>query len=173
MSLVNFAIVATEEYRSEVSSLSKSLFLALLCVLGATGCSRAPRAYQVQGTVAFPDGKPVHVGTIELRSRTQPVQARGQIATDGTFTLTTYEPGDGAIEGLHDCVIVQMVMVEELPSHKPSGYGLIDPKYASYKTSGLEVSINAKEQNQVNLVVERMRDFRGRISDVHDHKPDN
>ena len=75
--------------------------------------------------------------TIELKSRQHDIHARGKLNLDGTFTLTTYEEGDGAVEGKHDCVIVQFVMTEGVQGHRPSTIGVIDRRYNSYTTSGL------------------------------------
>ncbi len=50
-------------------------------------------------------------------------------------------------------VIVQFVMTEGLPRHKPSTLGVIDRKYASYATSGLTVEIKPGGENIVQLEV--------------------
>lgn len=117
------------------------------------GCSDQLATYPAKGIVRFADdGGVVHVGTVELKSREHGVQARGQIQTDGTFILTTYEPDDGAIAGLHDAVVVQFVMSEDVAGHRPSRIGVVDRRFASYATSGLEVDISSSEDN--NLVIE-------------------
>ncbi len=90
---------------------------SLLCC----GCSSGQlETYPTKGKVKFKSGAPVHVGTVELKSREHGVQARGDIQPDGTFELSTYSKGDGAVAGTHDCVVVQFVMTEELAGFKPS-----------------------------------------------------
>jgi hypothetical protein len=111
--------------------------------------------YPVKGRVVFNGGGEVHVGTVELKSKEHPtIQARGTIETDGSFTLSTYEPNDGAIAGDHDCVVVQMVMAENVKSHRPSKVGIVDRKHASYATSGLRAQIKAGPANELELKVD-------------------
>jgi hypothetical protein len=80
--------------------------LALAC-LGAIGCSDekwAPTikdpAFPVTGKVLLPGGSPLRAGRVEFIPVKEPgLLAHGKIATDGTFTLQTRNPGDGAIPG--------------------------------------------------------------------------
>ena len=66
--------------------------------------------------------------------------------------LTTYVDGDGAVAGIHDCVVVQFVMTEGLKDFKPSVVGVVHPRYASYSTSGLTIEIKPDQEN--NLLIE-------------------
>jgi hypothetical protein len=130
---------------------------ALLAVLtaGLSGCGeRGPRPHPARGQVVFPTGAPVRVGTVELKSREHGVQARGQIQQDGSFVLTTYRDGDGAVAGLHDCVVVQMVMVEGVSGHNPSKFGVVHPRFAAYSTSKLQVEVLAGQPNELRIEVE-------------------
>lgn len=145
----------------------------LLWVVGAIflllmGCSDKLPTYPVSGKVQFPDGSPVRVGTVELKSREQGVQARGTIATDGTFTLTTYEEDDGAVEGTHDAVVVQMIVTEDLAGHPPTTLGVVDRRFGSYATSGLSAVVKRDQENRVVLQVEGLQDRPSR-SDGHKH----
>ncbi len=151
-------------FNATFSCLSIALFL-----LGTGGCSNHPETYPVQGRVVFPDDKPVHAGVVEFRSRELRHNARGVIQDDGSFTLTTFEKDDGAVAGVHDCVVVQMVITEDIRGHKPSTYGVIDPKHASYATSGLSAVISPVAVNEVKLVVERIRKDAGAASEKHQH----
>ncbi len=126
--------------------------VALCLVL--TGCSDQLRTYPVSGKVRFTTGGIVHVGTVELKSREHNVQARGQIRSDGSFTLTTYKDGDGAVAGMHDCVVVQFVMAEGISGHKPSTVGVVDRRYATYSTSGLKAEVSPDKKNELMLEVE-------------------
>ncbi len=76
-----------------------SVLLLVVCSL-LCGCSSQLPTYPVAGKIRFVEGGPVKVGTVELKSREHGVQARGHIETDGTFTLTTFAEGDGAVAGL-------------------------------------------------------------------------
>lgn len=129
------------------------MIAAFLCILSFSGCSDGRlKTYPAKGKVVFKSGNPVHVGTVEVKSREHGVQARGSIDQDGNFLLTTYVDGDGAVAGVHDCVVVQFVMTEELKDFKPSVVGVVHPRYASYSTSGLSVEIKPDQDN--NLLIE-------------------
>lgn len=118
----------------------------------------APRSSSGQRGGAFRAvGGAVHVGTIELKSREHGVQARGPIQPDGSFVLTTYQDGDGAVAGMHDCVLVQFVMTEDIEGHRSSTIGVVDPRYASYATSDLTIEVSATEPNQPIVTVEGLR----------------
>jgi hypothetical protein len=128
----------------------------ITCAITA-GCSDRLPTYPVSGIVQFEEGKPVHVGTLELKSREHGIQARGDIQTDGSFQLSTYEAGDGAVAGLHDCVVVQMVIAEGLSAHRPSAVGVVDGRHANYATSGLVVEVSPNRNNLLTIEVEGKR----------------
>jgi hypothetical protein len=67
------------------------------------GCSGGLRLGKVSGRVTF-KGKPVPTGTIMFHPDEGPT-AVGAIGPDGTYTLTTVKPGDGAIVGSHRVTI--------------------------------------------------------------------
>lgn len=140
----------------------------LLSVLGCVGCSDQLRTYPVSGKVKFNTGGPVHVGTVELKSREHGVQARGAIESDGSFTLTTYEDGDGAVAGMHDCVVVQFVITEGVENYRASTIGVVNPKYGSYASSGLSVEIKPESPNEVVIEVEGVLK---KQPEDHKHKP--
>lgn len=129
-------------------------FFSVAACLLLSGCSDQMPTYPVSGQVRFANGGVVHVGTVELKSREHNLQARGQIESDGSFTLTTYKEGDGAVAGMHDCVIVQFVMAEGISGHKPSKVGVVDRRYASYATSGLKAEIVPDKKNELILKVD-------------------
>ncbi len=142
-------------------------FPALLLTVTLFGCSNQLATYPVNGKVVFPDGSPVHVGTVELKSLEHGIQARGTLDRDGNFKLTTYSDGDGAVAGLHDCVVVQFVMTEGLTAHRPSTIGVIDRRYSSYANSGLRVEIKPVGVNNVTIEVEGLR--KQQPQGDHDH----
>lgn len=125
--------------------------IVLMCV----GCGPGrPPAYKTTGKVVFTNGTPVKTGTVELKSREHTVQARGTIGEDGRFVLTTYTEDDGAVAGTHDCVVVQMVMVEDLKQRNHGTYGVVNPRFASYHTAALNCTIEPKPGNEITLTVE-------------------
>jgi len=78
------------------------------------------------------------------------VTATGLVREDGTFTVNTYEIGDGAVLGTHQIAITP-------PTQYSDNEGLmkilIDPRYGSPKQSGLTAVVDG--DTEVVLEVER------------------
>jgi len=78
------------------------LFIATLCLLTTViiGCgSDRPATMPVRGRVTM-DGQNMTAGRITFYPKAgRP--ATGQISGDGSYTLTTFKPGDGAVVGDH------------------------------------------------------------------------
>lgn len=110
------------------------LALGLVCVSGC-GDGR-PKRVPVSGQVLV-DGKPLPYGFVQV----VPEGARpaaGAVGPDGRFTLTTFEPGDGAVLGIHPVMVTAAEMISTTTQrwHAPK-------KYADVATSGLAVTIDA------------------------------
>lgn len=122
--------------------------LATMLVLPGCGDKRLATA-PVEGKVLY-RGKPLAFGGVLFRPQDGPM-AQGQIAPDGTFHLTTYRDGDGAVLGKHR---VQIACYEtqrpsanpEKPVERGLGRPLIPQRYLRLDTSGLDVEV--KERNQ-------------------------
>ena len=129
-------------------------FIALLVGCGNSG--EFP-TYPAGGKVTFSDGTPLTQGWVTFES-TDPgraVSARGQLQSDGTFTLGTFEPGDGAIEGEHR-VLVAVPTPEGDDPVAMRAPPLIDPKFSRFETSGLEFTVSDDgAKNQFEIVVEK------------------
>lgn len=88
--------------------MSNTKVTACLSLCGAmlfSGCSRSHEleTAQVRGIVTL-DGKPLQAGAVMFmppRGRA----ATGIIQSDGTFTIGTYDPGDGAVVGRHNITV--------------------------------------------------------------------
>ena len=130
------------------------------------GCRRDPPTYPVRGRVTFPSGAVVRTGTVETRSRELGTNARGSIQPDGTFQLSTFQSNDGAVAGLHDCVVVQLVIAEGLGT-AVSTLGGVDPRHNSYRTSGLTIEVLPQPLNEVRLEVSAIG---GKELPERDHK---
>ena len=101
-----------------------------------------------QGTVTL-DGKPLSAGGVLLtpdRGRA----AGGRLAADGSFVLSTYGKGDGAIIGRHRVAITPLQSENE-NDKRPSGYVPVPQRYQSPTSSGLEVEIKAEQENVFHL----------------------
>lgn len=118
-----------------------------------SGCS-GDRIYPVQGKVVSADGIAPRFGTVEFRSRTDGTVASGTIAEDGTFSLTTKKPGDGALVGEHDIILVRFINVEDGPLHTHGHAVEIPKRYASFETSGLQATVKASKENPITVTFE-------------------
>ena len=127
-------------------------FLAVGIVVGVStwlsGCGGpgdAPETVAARGTVTV-DGKPMPGLSVAF------IPSSGKLATgetddQGNFTLTTNEPGDGAVVGSYSVAISQ---VQEVTEAMPGMEGYEKPapppfakKYTDAQTSGLTATVNA------------------------------
>ena len=136
------------------------LVIASLCsLLPLLGCSGNLPTYEVIGTVEFEDGTCPMFGTIEFFSPEFKINAHGKVNRDGSFTVSTFEDGDGAVLGHHDIVIMQQVgnyLLAKSDIEIDHDHGsLIDKSHFDYRTTGLSCEIKA-EKNEVNLIVKKL-----------------
>lgn len=131
---------------------SVSILLSLVVI--ATGCSSNDiPTYPVEGIVTLDDGTPVQTGTVEFNSLDQNLTARGSIQSDGTFRLTTFKDGDGAVAGAHDAVVVQLISTEDLSLHEHDHGPTIDPKFAHYDSAGLRFTVHTDRTNSIRVLL--------------------
>jgi hypothetical protein len=142
--------------------LGKRTFIAAAacCLLLMAGCGEGNLpTHEVVGTVEFSDGAKAKFGDIEFYSAEFKINARGKVNRDGTFTVSTFEKGDGAVAGHHEIVIMQQVgnyLLAKRDSKIKHDHGsLIDKKYFDYRTSGLSCEVS-EGKNEFRLVVEKM-----------------
>jgi hypothetical protein len=106
----------------------------LLPVVGGCDDGR-PRRVPVSGKVTI-DGESLTQGAVRFK----PVDGRvatGEIGPDGSFTLSTYEPRDGVVTGLH---AVTIHASEELDDNSIRWH--VPKKYQRAGTSGLTQTID-------------------------------
>lgn len=146
-----------------ISHYSVCFILAIQVLPVVTGCSGGgPVAtYTVTGSVKLPDGTPLAGGRMLLRpDENSKYSARGEIAEDGTFTLTTFKVGDGAIAGNHRVMISPPIARESLDAvatrSSRRAPAMIDPRYESLQTSPLSITIvsDGSSENHFDLIVE-------------------
>ena len=101
----------------------------------------------VEGKVLY-KGKPLEFGSVLFQPNVGP-PAKGVIGPDGSFHLSTYRDGDGAVIGSHH---VRIACFETQKPSAPagetanmlgSGKSLIPSKYTNPGTSGLTVEVTA------------------------------
>jgi hypothetical protein len=121
-----------------------------LAMTSAGGCKRNPRVVPVAGKVLY-NGQPLPFGSVMFQpDKGQPAMA--DIAADGSFTLSSYGPNDGAVPGKH------AVSVSCYEGQRPGKAGggdslgklLIPLKYTRFGSSGLSADVpdTAGEQPQ-------------------------
>lgn len=104
--------------QTDLSQMRSSFFAA--CVVGLsillTGCNQGPHTVPVHGTVKV-NGEPLSEGVVMFYP-TSGRPATGQIAEDGSYTLTTLEQGDGAMPGKYAVTIEAVEVTESAPAPK-------------------------------------------------------
>ena len=135
------------ELRIRYSVSCLALFILLL-----VGCSprsdRLPTA-PVSGLVTL-DGRPLEMGSVTFVPQDGSGRpATGNIQSDGSYRLGTYDDDDGALLGLHK---VSVVCQEPrgLPPNDGGGRSLIPLKYTNPGTSELEFNVT-DSRNEFNI----------------------
>jgi hypothetical protein len=133
-------------------SLPRIGVLSLALVWTVSGCG-GEKLYPVEGKVRLKDGTPLTGGLVTFEmigDGPAKVCARGDIEQDGTFRLRTYTQDDGAMPGRY------RVCVATLPGGGEGGFArpMVDPRFNSYETSGLEFSVE-RRKNWIEIEVER------------------
>jgi hypothetical protein len=117
-----------------------------LAAAGPAGCgSDFPKTAVVKGKVSY-NGKPVPHGRVLFVPVVPGTTATGEIAPDGSYSLTTFRKGDGAVLGKHKVAIIAM---EDRPGALPTDANLPPPivpdKYTSPGTTDLEAEVKDGE----------------------------
>jgi hypothetical protein len=119
-----------------------ALVLLPSALLFGAGCGAAgPKTAPVTGKVIY-KGQPVPSGTVSFIPASG-TAATGEIDADGSFRLTTFRDGDGAILGLHKVVIVAMQdMSKKLPEERvPLPPPIVPDRYTSLATTDLSADV--------------------------------
>jgi hypothetical protein len=123
-----------------------------LCLV-LVGCDKS--GFQpVSGQVVFPDGSPVTgldggqvvIETTDAEGKT--MNSSGAIDAQGHFQLGTQTVDDGAPLGKHKALITPPAATGDIAPPP-----VIDSKYESFETSGLEIEVK-QGKNDVKLTVE-------------------
>jgi hypothetical protein len=120
-----------------------SLVLASLVLLTCWGCGSdngqfAGTTIPVKGKVSF-KGKPLSGGEIVFEPDSAGREAHGEIKSDGSFELTTFKQGDGAVPGTHRVAVTG--------TSKKDGVPL---KYKNTSSSKTEVEV-AEGKNEYTV----------------------
>lgn len=117
-------------------------------LLVVAGCGTAPggKTYKVTGTVKFADGTPLTKGVINFVG--DKVTALSPLQPDGSFSLATNKPNDGAPEGTYKVFFTGECM---------GGYQqqpLIHTKFGTVETAGIEQKVTT-QKNHFDIVVDK------------------
>jgi hypothetical protein len=134
-----------------------SLLPALFLIPLLTGCGGSG-IYPVEGQVVWKDGTPAKdlAGSLIMFEQAEKkTSSQGMIDAAGGFTLTTDQPNDGAPEGDHTVVIIEVG--RKSIGGGPDGTNIapakIDTRYMSPQTSDLKTKVTSGE-NKITLTIE-------------------
>lgn len=125
------------------------LGLVALCLISIAGCESPVATHPVTGKVVLANGTPVGGGIIKFRTTSQEgetVKAHGQIQADGSFELTTFDEGDGALEGDHEVILFSPATSDGGGAAATANF---PQKYRKYETSGLQFHVSPGENDFV------------------------
>ena len=153
--------------RTNVRGLASALVVVAAFVILAGCGDQRPETFPVQGKVTY-RGKPVTSGRVIFYPENGR-SAQSEILADGTFKLTTFERGDGAVVGKHQVTIKSTRVVEasaapksfdeelrrgpsgQTPgSSKPRVEWLVPEKFSRRSTTTLAAEVTS-DDNQVDL----------------------
>jgi hypothetical protein len=138
-----------------VRHLCRLVVIWLTCLV--FGCGSERSVHPVQGHVRSSDGRHATFGTVEFKADDGGHIASGRIEQDGSFRLSTFGDGDGAVAGRHRAIVVQVVNTEHLPLEQHHHVLDVHPRHGRYETSGLEFTVEPGGDNQLDIVVDEAR----------------
>lgn len=122
--------------------------VVLACLNLVAGCGGGGGEFAtvpVRGKVSYKSA-PVPTGTIMFIPEKGPA-ATGQIQKDGTYVLTSYDEGDGAVLGAHKVMITAVEDMANVLPEQQTGLpkSLIPIKYSNDFTSGLTAQVTDQD----------------------------
>lgn len=131
--------------RTSTAQSRRFMLLAVLSAAVTTGCSSETRVpvFPVTGKVQFqgksPAGAIVVLNPVGATSNLD-VLPTGTVKDDGSFTLTAYEPDDGAPAGNYVATIQWYKVTKEAGGPGPN---VLPKTYSSPKTSPVKVNVES------------------------------
>lgn len=153
--------------------MSKSQFriavaqVAAIFLVSLTACSQSDewsekrlKVYKAGGVV-LQDGKPCADAVVTFFSDSNSISATGRSNAEGKFQLTTYNEGDGAVEGGHKVTVVKREFVEQKTKYDSANERsvalvpkeILPKKYMTPTTSGLAFSVATSGANEFKIEV--------------------
>lgn len=135
--------------------LFRNLLLLVSMVTQVVGCGMSDNP-TVTGTITTTDGQVVSGGRITFTSVSPPISASSRIAPDGSYELSSVEPGDGAPAGHYKVAIISKISSaggDRNGRSVATSKSLVHEKYADIETSQLTAEV-APGTNTIDFQVE-------------------
>ena len=130
-----------------------------LLALAAVGCT-GEGPYPVDGKVTWADGSPAKElagSQVVFELPEKRTSARGVVAADGTYALTTNRPGDGALVGHHKvCILENLKPLGRWEGDTTLADPVLDGKFGHLDDSGLRADVQ-HGHNTIPLTVAKAR----------------
>jgi len=138
------------------------IFLSVPAVVGCSAepVSQRPKVVPARGMIRF-NGKPLEGARVTFAHITAGVSSYGVTDAEGKFTLTTFQPGDGAAPGKYN---VGVIKAQEPERHgakdappifrsggAPHARWLIPQRYGNPANSGLNAEAMENGDNEIIL----------------------
>jgi hypothetical protein len=133
-----------------------------LLLLALAGCGKPSRSVPAGGRVLL-DGQPIAGAAVLFSPVAGGVPGRATTAEDGSFTLSTFDVGDGAMVGLHRVGISKMdvtgfVATADGLSGKLDGRqiemrSVVPERYMNPATSGFEATVERGAANRFEFAL--------------------
>ncbi|QDV10523.1 hypothetical protein CA51_03720 [Rosistilla oblonga] len=121
-----------------------SIAIASALLLSTAGCGPTGKRIAtapVKGKVTY-KGAPVTTGTVMFIPTTGGPPATAEIQPDGTYSLKTYDPGDGAVLGDHTVAVTAMDLPAGTPEDPVAAPTMLVPaEFGNPSTSGLTATV--------------------------------
>lgn len=136
----------------------KAAYRIVLCLLMAwllPGCGDGtdhPTTVKVHGAVTC-DGQPLTKGSIAFQATSDTTlrPATGELNEDGTYELSSFQRGDGAMPGEYKVVIVSLKSGPTLENPNQPEVSAIPEKYTRAETTDLTASIPTGGGGEIKL----------------------
>jgi hypothetical protein len=148
---------------------SLEVVFGLTVLTSALGCSGSsgdrPKTVPVTGTVIY-NGEPIEGAHVTFFSPDKSVTAFARTGSDGTFKLTTFDEGDGAVVGTHKVSIMKREIIGDVPASTYTGEGdppanyeeledqpaletrsILPAQYSNVETSNLTAEVTERGDN--------------------------
>lgn len=133
----------------------RTLLWYVAAIIPLVGCGSSGNS-TVTGTITTTDGQVVSGGRITFTSANPPISASSRIAPDGSYELSSIEPGDGAPVGNYQVAIISKISSaggDRNGRSVATSKSLVHEKYADVQTSELTAAVQPGS-NTIDFQVE-------------------